>query len=136
MSTTTEVLSSGYSTLEAHAQLMKAVHANHERRRNLLASLPVSSTAGIVFPDFPARPISPESAKDDSIDYDPHWEKYQKHLSRDDLPKEKMEKLKRYQNYVPEEETIRNDYSQQYVDSGEWPQNWVLGAELEKRFEE
>ncbi len=41
-----------------------------------------------------------------------------------------------YENYVPEEETIRNDYSQRYVDGGEWPQNWVLGAEPERRFEE
>jgi mRNA (2'-O-methyladenosine-N6-)-methyltransferase len=39
-------------------------------------------------------------------------------------------------NYVPEEETIRNDYSQRYVDTGEWPQNWVLGADPDKRFEE
>lgn len=48
----------------------------------------------------------------------------------------KRARLARYANYVPEEETIRNDYSQRYVDSGEWPQNWVLGAEPERRFEE
>lgn len=136
MSTTTEVLSSAHSTLESHAQLMKAVHANHERRRHLLAMLPSSSTTGISFPDLPPRPDSPESTKSESYEYDPHMERYLKQLNRTDVPKEKMEKLKRYRNYVPEEETIRNDYSQQYVDSGEWPQNWVLGAELEKRFEE
>ncbi|KAG8944923.1 hypothetical protein FRC04_001364 [Tulasnella sp. 424] len=44
--------------------------------------------------------------------------------------------MARYPNYVPEEETIRNDYSQRYVDSGDWPQNWVQGAEPERRFEE
>ncbi|KAF8331940.1 MT-A70-domain-containing protein [Cantharellus anzutake] len=55
---------------------------------------------------------------------------------RDDLPPEKRERALRYQNYSPEEETIRNDYSQRYVDGGEWPQNWVLGAEPERRFEE
>lgn len=44
--------------------------------------------------------------------------------------------MARYPNYVAEEETIRNDYSQRYVDSGEWPQNWVQGAEPERRFEE
>jgi hypothetical protein len=42
----------------------------------------------------------------------------------------------RYANYVPEEETVRNDYAQRYVDGGEWPQNWVLGAQPERRFEE
>jgi mRNA m6A methyltransferase non-catalytic subunit len=137
MATTTEVLSSAYSTLESHAQLMKVVQADHEKRRQLLSSLPSSSTAGITFPDLPVRPESPElSPKCDSYEYDPHAEQYMKQLKRTDLPKEKMEKVKRYQNYVPEEETIRNDYSQQYVDSGEWPQNWVLGAELERRFEE
>jgi len=137
MATTTEVLSSAYSTLESHAQLMKVVQANHEKRRLLLSSWPSSSTAGITFPDLPARPESPESSpKGDPYEYDPHMDQYMRQLNRTDLPKEKMEKVKRYQNYVPEEETIRNDYSQQYVDSGEWPQNWVLGAELERRFEE
>ncbi|KAG9004047.1 hypothetical protein FRB90_011080, partial [Tulasnella sp. 427] len=52
-----------------------------------------------------------------------------------ELPKAKQAKMARYPNYVPEEETIRNDYSQRYFDSGEWPQNWVQGAEPERRFE-
>ncbi|KAF7307680.1 hypothetical protein MKEN_01128000 [Mycena kentingensis (nom. inval.)] len=55
---------------------------------------------------------------------------------RPDLPPAKRARVARYKNYVPEEETIRNDYSQQYVDGGDWPQNWVLGAEPEHRFEE
>lgn len=55
---------------------------------------------------------------------------------RHDLPPAKKARVARYTNYVPEEETIRNDYSQRYVDGGEWPQNWVLGADPEKRFEE
>jgi mRNA m6A methyltransferase non-catalytic subunit len=57
-------------------------------------------------------------------------------LVRKDLPPAKQARVARYKNYVPEEETIRNDYSQRYVDGGEWPQNWVLGAEPEHRFEE
>lgn len=57
-------------------------------------------------------------------------------LVRQDLPAAKKARCARYANYVPEEETIRNDYSQHYVDSGEWPQNWIVGAELECRFEE
>ncbi|KAG8751715.1 hypothetical protein FRC12_012300 [Ceratobasidium sp. 428] len=52
------------------------------------------------------------------------------------LPPSKRARKEKYVNYVPEEETIRNDYSQRYVDGGEWPQNWVLGAKLEQRFEE
>ena len=55
---------------------------------------------------------------------------------RSDLPPAKRARVARYDNYVPEEETIRNDYSQRYVDGGEWPQNWVLGADPDKRFEE
>jgi mRNA m6A methyltransferase non-catalytic subunit len=136
MATTTELLSSAYSALEAHARLMKDVEASHNRRRTLLASLPESSLAGIEFPEFPARSPSPPSPKADFRELDPHSERQRRQLERTDLPKEKLEKVKRYRNYVPEEETIRNDYSQQYVDSGEWPQNWVLGAELERRFEE
>ncbi|CAL1697935.1 unnamed protein product [Somion occarium] len=55
---------------------------------------------------------------------------------RGDLPPAKRARVARYANYVPEEETIRNDYSQRYVDGGEWPQDWVLGADPDKRFEE
>ncbi|KIP10153.1 hypothetical protein PHLGIDRAFT_39604, partial [Phlebiopsis gigantea 11061_1 CR5-6] len=55
---------------------------------------------------------------------------------RPDLPPAKRARVTRYDNYVPEEETIRNDYSQRYVDGGEWPQDWVLGADPEHRFEE
>lgn len=55
---------------------------------------------------------------------------------RPDLPPAKKARCARYENYIPEEETIRNDYCQRYVDGGEWPQNWVVGAEMERRFEE
>ncbi|KAJ7490506.1 hypothetical protein FB451DRAFT_1361362 [Mycena latifolia] len=48
---------------------------------------------------------------------------------RADSPPAKRALVARYKNYVPEEETIRNDYSQRYVDGREWPQNWVLGAD-------
>ncbi|KAG8815338.1 hypothetical protein FS842_006184 [Serendipita sp. 407] len=136
MSSTTEILSSVHSTLEAHSQLMKAVESGHRRRRELISRLPPSSVAGISFSDLANSSSSPESLRDSTREHDPHLEEQRKRLARTDLPKEKLAKVKKYQNYVPEEETIRNDYSQQYVDSGEWPQNWVLGAELDMRFEE
>ncbi|KAJ7441431.1 MT-A70-domain-containing protein [Mycena latifolia] len=55
---------------------------------------------------------------------------------RADSPPAKRGRVGRYKNYVPEEEAIRNDYSQQYVDGGEWPQNWILGADPDHCFEE
>jgi len=70
----------------------------------------------------------------DEDDYDPT--EPPPRVIRSDLPPAKRARVQRYPNYVPEEETIRNDYSQRYVDGGEWPQNWVLGAEPERRFEE
>ncbi|KAF9554800.1 MT-A70-domain-containing protein, partial [Agrocybe pediades] len=70
----------------------------------------------------------------DEDDYDPT--EPPPRVIRPDLPPAKRARVERYPNYIPDEETIRNDYSQRYVDSGEWPQNWVLGAEPERRFEE
>ncbi|KAJ7490509.1 hypothetical protein FB451DRAFT_1389295 [Mycena latifolia] len=55
---------------------------------------------------------------------------------RADSPSAKRVRVSRYKNCVPEEEAIRNDYSQRYVDGGEWPQNWVLGADPDHCFEE
>lgn len=141
MATTIEVMSSAREALESHNRLMETVRNGHVYRRDLLSSLPSSSTSGIDFPDLPERPVSPKSSPSSSPDRKPNLElveteKRSAQLARKDLPLEKLAKVRRYQNYVPEEETIRNDYSQQYVDSGEWPQNWVLGADLEKRFEE
>jgi hypothetical protein len=145
MSTTTEVLSSGHAILEEHAQLMETIKTNHNKRRELFGSLPSSLTSGITFPELPKRTDSSLSNRSDPLgsphsdaheEIDPYLEHQRKQLQRTDLSPEKLAKVRRYVNYVPEEETIRNDYSQQYVNSGEWPQNWVLGAELEKRFEE
>lgn len=42
----------------------------------------------------------------------------------------------RVANYVPEEETVRNDYTAWYGASGEWGSNFVLGAEPERVCEE
>ncbi|KAG9014912.1 hypothetical protein FRB90_005123 [Tulasnella sp. 427] len=78
-------------------------------------------------------PTSPPTQKRSVYQQPPHPARP---IPRPELPPAKQAKMARYPNYVPEEETIRNDYSQRYVDSGEWPQNWVQGAEPERRFEE
>lgn len=37
--------------------------------------------------------------------------------------------LRRWDNYVEAEETVRNDYSENYeCGSGGWPSRWILGA--------
>ncbi|KIM23587.1 hypothetical protein M408DRAFT_77403 [Serendipita vermifera MAFF 305830] len=119
---------------------MKAIETGHNRRRDLFSQLPSATTSGVALPDLPARSPSPDSPITESLPRnarDEYLEKErERQLRRTDLDKEKMAKVRRYRNYVPEEETIRNDYSQQCVDGGQWPQNWVLGAELERRFEE
>ena len=43
-----------------------------------------------------------------------------------DLPPTRKARVARCQNYIPEEETTRIDYSQRYADGGWWPQNWAL----------
>ena len=39
-------------------------------------------------------------------------------------------------NYVPEEETIRNDLTERYIESGEFGSNYILGAEESEICEE
>jgi mRNA (2'-O-methyladenosine-N6-)-methyltransferase len=140
MATTTELLSSAHSVLESHAQLMKSIEMNHSRRRELVSQLPPFVTAGVTLPDLPTRSPSPDLPPGDNTLRNTRGDylerERERQLQRTDLDKDKMAKVRRYRNYVPEEETIRNDYSQQCVDGGQWPQNWVLGAELEQRFEE
>lgn len=91
-------------------------------------SPPLSSSASL---DFDYEPSSPSPASNVASVVKPY-----PRMIRADLSPSKKARCARYENYVPEEETIRNDYSQHYVDSGEWPQNWVVGAEMERRFEE
>jgi hypothetical protein len=140
MVTTTELLSSAHSVLESHSQLMKSIETSHNRRRELVSQLPPSVIAGVSLPELPTRSPSPEPSSNDTAPRNTRDDyldrERERQLQRTDLDKEKMAKVRRYSNYVPEEETIRNDYSQHCVDSGQWPQNWVLGAELERRFEE
>ena len=134
--TTAEVLSSARAALDSHAALMTAVRTSQMNRKQVVRGLPSPPDQLLSLPPIPQRSPSPESPPPSSPELNPHLSKQLDQLKRNDLSPAKLARVAKYQNYSPEEETIRNDYSQQYVDSGEWPQNWVLGADLERRFEE
>lgn len=133
---TTEVLASARAALDSHAALVATVRASQANRKQVVRSLPSPPDQLVSLPPIPQRSPSPDSTPPSSPSLNSHLAKQLDQLKRNDLLPTKLARVAKYQNYVPEEETIRNDYSQQYVDSGEWPQNWVLGAELERRFEE
>ncbi|TDL26989.1 MT-A70-domain-containing protein [Rickenella mellea] len=129
--TTAQVLSSANETLAAHASLIARVRASQKSHRRQLRQLASPPHEILRLPLIPSPPPSPPLPPSSPLPPNPA----QKPV-RQDLPPAKRARVARYANYVPEEETIRNDYSQHYVDSGDWPQNWVLGAEPERRFEE
>ena len=128
-STTTEVIASANELLASHSALIAKVRSQQERHRRQLQSIEPTPSEVLQLPLLPSP--SPSPPPEDSPPPTPP----QRHL-KPDLPPIKRARAIRYHNYAPEEETIRNDYSQRYVDGGEWPQNWVLGAEPERRFEE
>lgn len=131
MLSTAECLASANDLLAKHAELVKRVRLNQQSHRRQLRSLPSPPQAILNVPLVPSPQPSPPPTRSPSPSLPPRPKSY-----RPDLPPAKRARLARYDNYVPEEETIRNDYSQRYVDGGEWPQNWVLGADPEHRFEE
>ncbi|KAL5478851.1 KAR4 [Sanghuangporus weigelae] len=151
---TAEVLSSASDLLASHASLFERVRSTHRANRralreytnklgtstdsteplNALLSLPLIQTPPRSPTSSPTPPHSPNDSpfrRGASYVVRPN-----PRVVRSDLPPAKKARCARYMNYIPEEETIRNDYSQRYVDGGEWPQNWVVGAEMERRFEE
>ncbi|KAG9028138.1 hypothetical protein FRB95_006822 [Tulasnella sp. JGI-2019a] len=120
--------------LRTHATLTSRVRSFQRDHRRTLSDLPSPPQSLLALPLIPApspplpntpprRPLSSGAQQSQRV-------------VQPDIPASKRAKVARYANYVPEEETIRNDYSQRYVDTGEWSQNWILGAEPEKRFEE
>ena len=129
--TTTECLASANELLASHNALVSRIRNTQQYYRRQLKSLPSPPTAILKLPLILTPPRSPSASPPSSplisSPPKPH---------RPDLPPAKRARVARYSNYVPEEETIRNDYSQRYVDGGEWPQNWVLGADPDHRFEE
>lgn len=129
MASTTELISSANDVLASHSALLSRIRQSQLNHRRQLRALPSPPHELLRLPLIPSPTQSPETSPPSS----PLLSTKQ---PRADLPPAKRARVARYNNYVPEEETIRNDYSQQYVDGGEWPQNWVLGAEPEHRFEE
>ncbi|KAJ7058143.1 MT-A70-domain-containing protein [Mycena amicta] len=130
MTTNAEIMSSANQLLAEHAALILRVRTSQQQHRLELRSLQSPPSELLDLPLISSSPPSP-------VDQDspPSSPINNTHI-RADLPPAKRARVTRYKNYVPEEETIRNDYSQRYVDSGDWPQNSVLGADPEHRFEE
>ena len=131
MVSTSEVIVSANELLCAHAALISKVRHSQETHRRQLHALPAPPEELLRLPLIPSPPPTPPESPPPSTLTD-----YRPRVQNQDLPPAKRARVARYSTYIPEEETIRNDYSQRYVDGGEWPQNWVLGAEPERRFEE
>lgn len=129
--TTSDVLASANDLLAEHAALISRVRSNQQQHRKDIQTIQPVPHELLKLPLIPSRSPSPQSEEDT-----PPPSPQRNRLIRPDLSLVKKARATRYLNYVPDEETIRNDYSQRYVDGGEWPQNWVLGAEPEHRFEE
>ena len=129
---TADVLVSAEHLLTTHVDLVAHVRDAQRNNRRQIRALLSPPQDLLTLPLIPSPSPSPSPSPLSS----PLLAPRPKPPQRLDLPPAKRARLARYPNYVPEEETIRNDYSQRYVDSGEWPQNWVVGAELERRFEE
>jgi mRNA m6A methyltransferase non-catalytic subunit len=133
-------LASADELLDTHAQLTARVRASQKEHRRILANLPSPPQSLLSLPLLPSPPPSPPAspllAATSTSSRTQNGLLPNQKVVRPDLAPAKRARVARYANYVPEEETIRNDYSQRYVDGGEWPQNWVQGAEPERRFEE
>ncbi|GJE89455.1 MT-A70-domain-containing protein [Phanerochaete sordida] len=128
---TAECIASAHDLLASHSALLSRVRTAQKAHRRALRALPSPPRAILDVPLAPSPPRSPPASRSPSPALPARPAPY-----RPDLPPPKRARMARYANYVPEEETIRNDYSQRYVDGGEWPQDWVLGADPEHRFEE
>jgi len=133
MSATTTLLSTANELLAEHAALVARVRQSQRNHRRALRSLPSPPHALLRLPTIPDPVHDTDRSPPSSPQLIPAKPQPP---PRSDLPPAKRARVARYASYVPEEETIRHDYSQRYVDGGEWPQNWVLGAEPEHRFEE
>lgn len=126
-----QCISSANDLLAAHSALINRVRQTQKAHRRQLRALASPPHDILNIPLIPSPLPSPPLSRSPSPSLPPKPKPF-----RADLPPAKRARVARYDNYVPEEETIRNDYSARYVDTGEWPQNWVLGADPDHRFEE
>jgi mRNA m6A methyltransferase non-catalytic subunit len=150
-----EIIASANSTLASHSALLARVRTAQKSHRRRLRALPAPPTDVLALPLLPSPPRSPgpspppspvpshastsasvARASQSRSQSAPQGPPGQQGRERPDLPPAKQARVKKYANYVPEEETVRNDYCARYGQGGEYPQNWVLGAEPEHRFEE
>jgi hypothetical protein len=131
-----EVIASANSTLASHSALLARVRSEQKSHRRRLRALPVPPRDVLALPLLLSPPRSPVPSPPASPGPSHASTFARQGRVRPDLPPAKQARAKRYANYVPEEETVRNDYCARYGQGGEWPQNWVLGAEPERRFEE
>ena len=131
MASVTATTATSNDLLAQHFVLISRLKESQKAHRRKLRTLPSPPLSILNLSTIPSPKPSPPPSPPSS----PHLLPRRK-PPRADLQPPKRARAIQYENYVPEEETIRNDYSQRYVDGGEWPQNWVLGAEPERRFEE
>src|ERR1700723_1288119 len=107
MTTTVDCLSSANDLLAAHTALVFRVRTAQKYHRRQLATLPSPPKALVKLSLIPSPPSSPSPSPPSSP-----LIQSKKRANRSDLPLAKRARVARYENYVPEEETIRNDYSQ------------------------
>ena len=79
-------------------------------------------------PPIPQPSPFSESPTPSSLDLSGHLTKQFNQLNRNNISSAKLARVAKYQGHSPEKGTIGTGYYQQYVDSGGWPQDSVLGA--------
>ncbi|KAJ3505731.1 hypothetical protein NMY22_g17480 [Coprinellus aureogranulatus] len=107
--TTSDVLASANELLAEHAALITRVRTSQEENRKKCFSIQPTPHEVLKAPLIPVRPSTPPSEPESPPPSPPR-----NRLIRPDLSGIKKARATRYINYVPEEETIRNDYSQRY----------------------
>ncbi len=110
---TVQALAEANELLAAHAAFILRVGSSQRQRREQLHALESPPNELLKFPYISTPQPSPPS------EHSPLPSPAPERVIRPDLPPAKRARAARYSNYVPEEETIRNDYSQRYVDGGE-----------------
>src|ERR1700683_441698 len=104
--TTTQIISSANDLLASHSALISRVRQSQLTHRRNLRALPSPPHALLRLPIIPTPATSPSPSPPSSPQL---IAKPKPRPVRTDLPPVKRARVARYNNYVPEEETIRND---------------------------